>query len=100
VEIAVRILTSVIEARREWGTLEERWERVLAGLRETLPRYVDKTYTYYREPSLDCGWMIRTRFSPQWDMAIELVGEAQVRVSDVTADGCLRKLQSSLESRF
>lgn len=92
VQIAVKILASVIAARKDWGTLEERWNRILNGLRDTVPAYRQNTYTYYREPSLDCGWMIRTWMTPRWEMGIDLVGEKTVRVSDDTAVGCLEKL--------
>lgn len=92
VEIAVGILKSVIAAREEWGTVKQRWNRILAGLREAVPRYMPRTYTYHREPSLDCGWMIKMPYSPKWEMAIELIGKKPVRVSDGTAEGCLERL--------
>ena len=92
VRIACSILQQVIDARKTWGTTGQRWRRILQGLRDTVPNYRSMTYTYYREPSLDCGWMFRSQFKPHWEMAIELVGDKQVRVSGDTTDECLDKL--------
>lgn len=91
--MAVGILERILEARQTWGTVAERQARIIAGLEAAVPKYQRMTYTYHREPTLDCGWMFRCVIETRWDMGIDLCGQERIRVSGATAESCLEQLR-------
>ena len=97
--MAVEILRNILDARKDWGTLGERFRKVWQGLSGAAGKYISGTYTYHYEPTLDHGWMIRVPYSPRCEMGIVLCGyDEKIRVEGETFAECLAKL--AVDERF
>lgn len=93
-EIATTILRRVQDARKTWGSVEERGEKIFAGLRdETIPEFRMGNFCYFVDPGLDHGVASRFSFTGTCAVSIRLVGGKEIEGEGKTFDAALKALR-------
>lgn len=93
IKTAINKLKAINTAREqpEWGTLDERYQRVLKGIREEgIQEYRRDTFTVWSHNSLDHAiLMSRRRIFTIW---IKLVGEKEIEMEGCSWEDCLKNI--------
>lgn len=93
IDLAIHLLEGIDKARAAWPTVRERYAAIINGLEKTVPQHRPRCYTYFREQSLDEGWMFNSGYNPKWEMGVRLVGRESIQVNGPTAEACIVKLR-------
>lgn len=98
--LAERILRRCLAAREQpaWGSRWERCRRILIGLREeVVPEFRTHHFCHFRHPSLDDGWLFRSRFGAHYTAGVHLVGDvADIQTERPTLEAAIEALWTQL----
>lgn len=97
VAIACGIMQDIIDARASFGTVKERFDKLVERIENDKGKYRPMNFMYLREPSLDAAILFRGGGSTIW---IELVGLPKWEVHGATFDVCLEKIRRDGPKQF